>query len=147
MFASLTKQMKSRKKLTVSCIIACVFLFLLGMAILLSIYFCHGSQHYDLPMINVVNTLSKTLGAIYSILLISAMLGASIASLFPIAEMLKKRRTTQIVSCSLISLATIGFSFFGFKELINTIYPAFGYIGFIVVALVIYNSLKKEENK
>ena len=146
-FASLSRQIKSKKRLAISSIIACLFLFLLGAAILLSVFLCPGSETADLPMITVVKSLNNTLGIAYSILLILAMLGASLASVFPIAEMLKKSRKKQILYCSLLSAFCIALSSVGFKELIGTIYPAFGYIGFIIIAIVLYNNFKRKAEK
>ena len=95
-------------------------------------------------MITVVTNLNGALGSVYSVLLIFAMIGASLASLFPIAEIFKKSKVKQVVSCTLISILCVALSSFGFKELISTVYPAFGYIGFIVIAMVLSRYFKKD---
>ena len=144
-FASLSRQLKSTKKLTWGSVIACFFLFILGTAILISIFTCQGAELSDLPMITVATKFNTVWGIVYAVLLIIAMLGASLASLFPIAEMFKKSMARKIICCTLISVLCVGLSSFGFKELISTVYPIFGYIGFIIIALVLTNSFKKEQ--
>lgn len=144
-FASLSRQIKNTKKLAVSSVVACAFLFILGCAILVSVFSCAGAELSDLPMITVVTNLNGALGSVYSVLLIFAMIGASLASLFPIAEIFKKSKVKQVLSCTLISILCVALSSFGFKELISTVYPAFGYIGFIVIAMVLSRYFKKEK--
>lgn len=147
-FASISKRLKSSRGLGVTSVFSALFLLILGCSIILGVFTSEGSSDSALPMVAVASSVSTTLGAVYSLLLILAMFGASLASVFPIVEALRKNRRRQIIVSSLIALLCIPLSTIGFKELINKIYPMFGYIGFAVIALVIYNyfTFGKKEN-
>lgn len=146
-FASLGRVLKSARSLALSALISALSLFILGGSILLGMFSSAGSELSALPMVSVATGISTVSGTLYSLLLIIAMTGASVSSLFPIAQMMKKNRKKQIPVCILLSLLAVMLSMFGFSELISTVYPIFGYIGFIVIAFVIHNSLRKKERK
>ncbi len=144
-FASLGRILKNTRSLAFSAVLGGTSLFILGGAILFGMFSSVGSSLSALPMVSVANGAAPFLAILYSLLLIIAMTGASVSALFPIAQMMRKKRGRQITVCVFLSLLSVTLSMFGFSELISTVYPIFGYIGFIVIAFVIFNSFRKKE--
>lgn len=144
-FASLENRIKSKKVLITSSVLATVFLLILGLSILLPI-FATETYNSEMPMLSVSKSLNGTWGAIYAVLLVIAMLGAGISSLFPLTEWFKvtfpERRSQRIILAFAVSAITVMLSLFGFSNLIGTVFPLFGYAGFFIIAVIIYNCIK-----
>ena len=140
--AALGRVIKNSKVLKHSSLLSFIFLAFLSTSILFGIFSVPESGTSDLPMITIANSVSPVLGIFYSVLLVFAMTGASVSSLFPIIQLVKGSISKKIVICTILSFLTVVLSSIGFKELISAIYPAFGYIGFIIIALVISNAIK-----
>lgn len=144
-FATLGNLICSKRQLICSTTLGGVLLMVLGITILLPIVSTSSSSH-DMPMLNVASTVHPLVGGAYAVLLFLAMLGAGISTLYPIVEWMKiyypkKRNITSILTV-FISVVTVLLSQFGFSELIGTVYPIFGYIGFVIILSVIINFIK-----
>lgn len=146
-FASLQNRVKGKKILIKASVLATTFLLVLGLSILLSI-FATDTHSSEMPMLSVSKSLNGTIGLIYAILLVIAMLGAGISSLFPLTEWFKvtfpKMRIQRIVLAFAVSAITVTLSLFGFSNLIGTVYPIFGYVGFLIIAIIIRNCIKNK---
>ncbi len=144
-FASVARLVNTKKKLFGASVLGCVFLLIIGVCVITTISFIK-TETSDLPMLEAAELLSPYLSTIYAVLLVCAMFGGAISSLFPIVESIKSKNIfdnkTLAVITSLISAVTVILSLFGFSNLIGTVYPIFGYIGFVVIIVVIYNFAK-----
>lgn len=100
----------------------------------------------ELPMLALASGLSPVLGYAYAALLLCGMLGTgvsfSVAILYYLSArypaLARRRRTTAV---SLAALAFCG-SLLGFGDLIGTVYPFFGYLGFAAMACILAHWLR-----
>ena len=103
----------------------------------------------NLPMLTLAETINPLLGKVYAILLFSGMFGSSLSCLFGVTTRLKKIKDIQrsILTFRLVGLAFFG-SIVGFKELIATLFPICGYMGFLAMVGIVlhYLSLNKKYN-
>ncbi len=142
--APLTESAKSKKQLSVASILATLFLVLIGISILLSI-FAMGVQNEALPMLEISKDISFALAIIYAALLGLAMFSCGFSSsvcivLFAEKRLLRKK-WKKVVFITLYLGIVYLVSMVGFSDLISTVYPIFGYIGFVLIGAVIYNAV------
>lgn len=147
-FGSLSMKVKSNSELKKASIITWVVMMLLGLPIIIS---CFTVEIGDMPMLSVASSIGIVYKYLYGILLTLAMLGASVSSLFPLVELfrtsLKKSTLFTISATVLLSAITVLCSLIGFTELIGVVYPIFGYVGFIIIFILIYNLIKEKNKK
>ncbi len=126
-----------------------VFLLTLSAAIAVSLQVTPAVQDAELPMLALATTLSPVLQYVYAVLLLLAMFSASVAVLLPLPDFLKTQwhckgsRTIHILLCGVF--AFIG-SFCGFGNLIDYLYPIFGYLAFFDLLLLIYRFISIQRN-
>lgn len=142
--APLSKNAKSAKQLTVSSIIGILFLALIALSIILAI-FSTGTHSEALPMLEIAKLLHPAVGIIYAVVLSSAMFGCSYSSSVCMILFVEKKalhtKLKKILFIILYSSAVYAVSLLGFTDLISTVYPIFGYVGFALIAAVICNSI------
>lgn len=112
-------------------------LTVIAAGIVLAMHAYPESLAAELPMLAVASGLSPVFGAVYAVMLFGGMLGTSLAGTVAIDVYLqqkipavKKKRHLLLPALSLLGLlcSTVGFS-----ELVGTVYPIFGYCGFIAI--------------
>ena len=94
-------------------------------------------------MLTVAFTVYNIFGYIYAFLLLAAMFGASLSCFVGVivycetkSEFFAKRKSMFVWILGLIGF--LG-GLVGFGKLVNTVYPLFGYFGFIILALILGN--------
>ncbi len=142
--APLSEKARSKKQLTVGSILGTLLLIAIAVSILLAI-FSTGTESNALPMLEISKQISPMLAVIYAVLLSLAMFSCSFSSgvcivLFAEKRLLKSRRK-KVVFISVYSLIVYLVSTVGFSDLISTVYPIFGYVGFALIYKVIYNAI------
>ncbi len=142
-----------KKKSTVygGILLGCIFALSIATGILLAVTSVFSSVAAELPMLEIAFRLNDVFGYIYAILLLMAMFGTSLASLVAIIIYLEERSVKfsekKNIYIYLLGIAAFLFSLAGFGNLVNTVYPLFGYVGFVILAFIlgnfIYLKLKK----
>ncbi len=93
-----------------------------------------------LPMLELAFSKSRLAGFVYAALLILGIFSAGLSSQSGINEYLMQRFSEKkrflIPVTVAISAVALFFGLFGFKDLIGILYPIFGYIGFVPLALL-----------
>ena len=142
--APLTENVQNKKQLAIASVFSTLFLILIGLSILFAM-FSTGTQNKSLPMLEISKGISTALAVIYALFLSLAMFSCAFSSsvsvvLFSEKRILrtKKKKTAFII---LYLLVVYLVSMVGFSDLISTVYPIFGYIGFILIGAVIYNAI------
>lgn len=129
----------------------CFIALSLAFGILLAVASVYGSSKAELPMLNIAMRLGNITGYIYAILLIIAMFGTSLSSIVAIIvyfeNKIPKCNKHKKIIIFIIGIITFLCSLSGFGNLVNTLYPIFGYIGFAVLALIIGNFIYLKINK
>ncbi len=148
--APLSKHIKTRKGVLLGSAIASVLLGIISFTILLSIALFDPSRDASLPMLAISSKLSLVLGGFYAVILLGAMFAASLTSSVAFFEWTDTKITltppVKVIAVFAFSATAYLFSLFGFKSLISTVYPIFGYIGFIVIGAVFFNALRRNKN-
>lgn len=98
----------------------------------------------EIPMMAIAARLGENVKMGYGILLWLAMLTTAIANGFVCIEGIKDTLGIGHVWTSLVfCIAAIPLASFGFKNLIHTLYPLFGYIGIFIVCAMFFQSFSK----
>lgn len=125
---------KSRKSIFAGIALGSLSLTVVAAGLILSMYALPGSENAELPMLAVADALHPACGLGYALLLFGGMLGAALSSIVA-AEIylrqklpkLDKHRTAIILVMVALALAL---SNLGFSQLVNSVYPICGYVGF-----------------
>ena len=109
------------------------------------------SQSLDMPMLGYSTRITTVINVIYTVVLLAAVYGSATSNYYgfttKIKEGPKKSKIIVIVAC-------IGFFFglVGFKNVVAYMFPAEGFLGFIIIGMIIvnffrvYNSKKKAKS-
>ena len=109
--------------------------------------------HLDMPSLGLANQISPVFGVLYSIILFGMIFNSAVSMFFSFGTRFFAPRTKKynwFVTAAM--LVAFGASFFGFKQLVSFFYPLFGYLGMVLIAVLILASirmkpLKKEKSK
>lgn len=100
----------------------------------------------DLPIIDLVKTISPTFGSAYSIILFLGLYSTAISCFFGVYQrfiqlpaLSKVGNKSIIVGITVVALAA---SMLGFSNLIGYVYPAIGYAGILILGITIYKYSK-----
>jgi uncharacterized membrane protein YkvI len=122
-----------------------LLMFLMALALVSSMTALPDSVAAELPMIEVSAAVHPALKYIYALLLLFAMFSASMSVFLPIPDYFARfapvRRRKTAFAC-LLSLAAWAASGLGFSRLIGTLFPVYGYLAVLVLALVIVQSVR-----
>jgi len=134
---------KKRSTVYGGIISGCMFAMAIALGILMGVTSIYGAPDAELPMLEIAFRLNTFFGFLYAVLLLCAMYGTSLASIVAIivyfeekSKCIKKNKNVTIWLLGL--LAFLG-SLFGFGNLVDTVYPIFGYIGFLILLLIASN--------
>ena len=88
----------------------------------------------ELPMLTLADKIHPALGVVYAILLCFGMFGSALSCLFGVTVRIRKMKNIEGNSLT-VALIVIAFmaSIAGFKNLISTLFPVCGYIGFFAM--------------
>lgn len=102
-----------------------------------------------LPMVDLANTVSPTIGSLYSVILFSGLYSTAISCFFGVYQrfttipaMMKFGNNALIIG---IAAASLVLSMVGFTNLIGYVYPAIGYCGLIILAMNFYKNAKTKD--
>ncbi|WP_129599831.1 hypothetical protein [Anaerophilus nitritogenes] len=119
-------------------LLGCMLLFLF-----LPTYLCYTQvKDVQIPMMSIASLMSTKATVMYGILLWGAMLTTAIANGFVLIQTLEKKiKIKRIFVCILFCIVTIPLSQFGFKRLVHTLYPFFGYVGFFILFISLFKKI------
>lgn len=135
----LSQQTRDEKVIRKGMIMGTLVLTVIFAGVLLPITF-HTSMiaDSDMPMLEFARMVGSVMGMIYTILLLGGMFGGALSSLYAIVVRVRQigplKGTSLLIVISAVSLAG---SMFGFKELVGTIFPVFGYLGFFSLPCIL----------
>lgn len=146
----LSAHVKEEKTIHKGMLMGSGLLLLIFLGILLPVTF-HKDMiaDADLPMLTFAQNIGVILGWVYAVLLLGGMFMGALSSLYAMVERVKcigpLKGLPMMIVISLLSLAG---SLFGFKELVGTVFPIFGYIGFLALPGILhhYFMLRKHKN-
>ena len=97
------------------------------------------AQGSDIPMLSLVDDVNPTLGAVMAVIIYLMIFNTAIGMFYALGKRLsagheKRYPVIFVIGC----LAGFAVSFAGFKTLMNYIYPIIGYMGILMVAILVF---------
>lgn len=101
----------------------------------------------DLPILAIANQIHPWLAYIYAITVFSLIFNTAFSLFYSIARRFANGSTKRM-RIVIISVVIIGYicSFFGFKDLISILYPILGYMGLLLLIILIYGWLRDRKD-
>ena len=142
---------KSKKSLVSGLLLGEAMLLLIALSIILTILCNPSAALSQLPMLQRAQELNGTLGIVFAFFLLMGMFGASVSSVFAINEYAKSKTDNKFLSgnfaIAILCILSVGGSLFGFDNLVGTVFPVCGYIGFAALAMLLANYIKEKKSK
>lgn len=100
----------------------------------------------DMPMLFLANEISPLFGLLMSVVLLGMIYNTAVGMLYAFAARIVKPELPKFkVFVVLFGFAAFGASFIGFIQLVGTIYPFIGYLGFTLMAAIIVTWLRRKQ--
>lgn len=122
-----------------------LFLFIIGLCLVLAMHFGKAAADTQLPILTLAGMVHPLLAWICALFLLCAMLGAAMSVFTPVPryfsrfERIRKHKT---LFSAVLGLAAWAGSQLGFGSLISVLYPVYGYIAFAVIAMLLIHFVK-----
>lgn len=117
--------------------IGSLIMLTVAFSVLLTVGSDPQAANSEMPMLFAAMHLNNICGAIYAALLLIGMFGAALSGIMSLTEYLKVKYVLNLSSYKkaviVIALAAFFASTAGFGNLVGTLYPLFGYAGFVAV--------------
>ncbi|MBR5533832.1 MAG: hypothetical protein IKU62_03210 [Ruminiclostridium sp.] len=141
--SSLGNMVRSERDIYVGVILGGLVLLVVSLGIHCAMASLSVCMEAELPMLYLAGELSPLLEALYAIVIFLGMFGASMSVFVPVPQYVfrfpKFRGRTVLVPVVLSVLAFV-LSQAGFSDLIGTLYPIYGFIGFAYIAGVVIHA-------
>lgn len=98
----------------------------------------------ELPNVKLASLLGRFQLAFYGIVIITAIITTAVSSGYAFLEMRKKHYNIKAV---IICVFSVLFSKIGFSELVNNVFPLFGYLGLIQIICIAILGLRKQKSE
>lgn len=101
----------------------------------------------DIPMLQIVKNISPVFSFVYSLTIFALIFNTAFSLFYAFAKRFAGRDKKKLRTVLCISV-TIGFglSFCGFKTLVALMYPILGYIGMLLLAVLLITWIKEKKN-
>ncbi|MEH6946984.1 hypothetical protein V7068_07870 [Bacillus sp. JJ634] len=105
-------------------------------------------QNVDMPTLVLANHIAPWLAGIMAILILGMIYNTAVGMLYSFTVRFFKADHPKF-KYYIIGIGIISFmaSFAGFTNLVGTLYPITGYLGFVLIGAIIWNALKTRRNK
>ncbi|MBO5179236.1 MAG: hypothetical protein J6B87_02685 [Clostridia bacterium] len=130
------------KKVFISIFSTIVFLSIgILMYNILNIYY-PNILAFELPNVKLASLIGKFQTIFYGIVIVTAIITTAVSSGYAFLEMRKKHYNIKAV---VLCIVAVLFSRVGFSELVNTVFPIFGYLGLLQIICIIIVGFKKQK--
>lgn len=122
-----------------------ILLFLINMGMMSDL---KGIEGVSMPTLYLANELSPWLGNILSIVLLGMIYNTSVGMLYAFTARLIPSETKNFkISVIVVGILAFLASFVGFIKLVGTVYPLTGYLGFVIIAALIFSWIRSKMKK
>jgi uncharacterized membrane protein YkvI len=98
----------------------------------------------EIPFLQIVMRRFEVAEPIYVFILYSAMFTTAVSSGFGLLGFVNNRiRISKRISAAVLSLIAIPLAFVGFANLLGFLYPLFGYIGILLVGIILFDGIRE----
>jgi len=104
----------------------------------------------EMPMLAIVNDISPILGIVMSIVIFAMIFNTALSMFYSFAARFTEVGTSKFKSFySIVIIVGFAVSFVGFTDLVAFFYPLIGYLGLVLIGVLIYapTRIKKLENE
>lgn len=143
-FSSILPLIDSKKTAIMGGMAGGVLLFLLAISLIKPILLYYEEvSNMDIPMLYISSLVGEFYRKMYSIILWIAMFTTALANGFGFINKFKIRSKFMIF---LFCISSIPIARIGFSNLVSTIYPIFGVLGFIMILLILFTKPNKNSS-
>lgn len=136
-FSSLLPMIDNKKTAIIGGTMGGFILYILGVSILSSVLIHYDEvSSLDLPMLSICGHIGENYRKIYAVILWIAMFTTALANGFGFINKNFQNKNKTLVS-SLFCISAIPLAKMGFSNLVGTIYPIFGVVGFLMVIYIL----------
>ncbi|TCJ02283.1 hypothetical protein [Cytobacillus praedii] len=119
-----------------------LLIILMNLSMLVKIDVIEGSE---MPILALANEISPVFGIVMFIVLLGMIYNTAVGMLYAFTARFVKRESNQFnLYVSIFGIAAFGASFIGFITLVSTVYPLTGYLGFVLIAAILYSWIIKK---
>ncbi|RNF39568.1 hypothetical protein [Planococcus salinus] len=105
-----------------------------------------GIAAVSMPTLFMANSISPLLGAAMSIILLGMIYNTAVGMLYAFTARLVKPDTPKFkISVGVFGVVAFASSFVGFVTLVGTVYPVMGYLGFVLIAAIVFAWFRKKK--
>ncbi|KML36616.1 MULTISPECIES: membrane protein [Bacillaceae] len=113
-----------------------VLILLINVAMLVKMDVVEGSP---MPILALANEISPAFGLLMFVVLLGMIYNTAVGMLYAFTARIVKRENPKFnVFVVLFGAAAFGASFIGFITLVGTVYPLMGYLGFTLIAAIVF---------
>ncbi|HLR03551.1 MAG TPA: hypothetical protein VK111_12465 [Virgibacillus sp.] len=122
-----------------------LLLFLINLGLFMNI---DKIQEVEMPTLFLANDLSPVLGVLMSLALLGMIYNTAVGMLYSFTARFVHTGTHMFKgSIVVIGLLAFGASFIGFTELVGTVYPLTGYLGFVLIIAIVITWVSNRKKK
>jgi uncharacterized membrane protein YkvI len=145
LLTSLSHKEIGEKNLIKGSIIGGICLGIIGLTMVSSMLINYKSiANLEIPMLYVAGKINRTTTYLYVFVLWLAMLTTASSNLFCLAKKFKNIFGSQLITIVILLLLSFPISMTGFRMLVATLYPFFGYAGMVIVSALLFYYLKQK---
>lgn len=101
-------------------------------------------EKLEMPTVYIASKISQTFKYLYGFVILSSILTTSVSLGTSFLENVAKTKNKYISYTSLICVSSVIISKVGFSNLVNLLYPIFGYVGLIQLILLFKTKIRNE---
>ncbi|WP_102275281.1 YkvI family membrane protein [Cytobacillus massiliigabonensis] len=114
-----------------------LLIIIMNLSMLVKIDVIAGSE---MPILALANEISPVFGLLMFIVLLGMIYNTAVGMLYAFTARFVKRESQKFnLFVTVFGIAAFGASFIGFITLVSTVYPLTGYLGFILIAAILYS--------
>lgn len=114
-------------------------------AILVAIAAVSGASASELPMVTIAFGQNTVFGIAYAVLLLCAVFGAALSVFYPIPVFFERFQTVQKHRAGFVAMVSVAAwlgSLIGFSNVIEYVYPLYGYLAFGILICMVIHAIK-----
>lgn len=116
-----------------------VYTAMMGIAFFALIMNAEKIHDSDIPMLVILNGIHPALGPVMAIIIFLMIFNTAIGMFYALGKRLSAGHENRYVPIFVAGcLAGYAVSFFGFRALMNYVYPVIGYVGMLMVVVLVY---------
>ncbi|MFD1862960.1 hypothetical protein [Planococcus chinensis] len=99
-----------------------------------------------MPMLVLANNISPMLGGLMSVILLGMIYNTAVGMLYAFSARIVKPDSPKFkMSVGIFGAVAFGSSFVGFVTLVGTVYPVMGYLGFALIAAIVFAWFRRKK--